>query len=62
MNSFSESINVLYGFVKLLRLRRSSGKRVPLLGPTHPLGGPLHTGNFGPTFESIPHLFAVLRC
>jgi hypothetical protein len=24
------------GFVKLLRLRRSSGKRVPLPDPTHP--------------------------
>ena len=49
------------GFVKLLRLRRSSGKRVPLPGPTHPLGGPLRTCNFGPTLESLPHLFAVLR-
>jgi putative transposase len=49
------------GFVKLLRLRHSSGKWVPLPGPTHPLGGPLRTCNFGPTFESIPHLFAVLR-
>jgi hypothetical protein len=49
------------GFVKLLRLRRSSGKRVPLSAPTHPLGGPLRTCNFGPTFESIPHLFVVPR-
>src|SRR5262245_46589638 len=49
------------GFVKLLRLRHSSGKWVPLPGPTHPLGGPLRPCNFGPTFESIPHLFAVLR-
>ena len=24
------------GFVKLLRLRRSAGKRVPLSGPLHP--------------------------
>ena len=53
--------DLLAGFAKLLRLRRSSGKRVLLPGPTHPLGGPLRTCNFGPTFESIPHLFAVLR-
>jgi transposase-like protein len=33
------------GIVKLLRLRRASGKRVPLPGPPHPLGGPLRTGN-----------------
>jgi hypothetical protein len=26
------------GFVKLLRLRHASGKRVPLPGPAHPLG------------------------
>ena len=51
----------MQGFVKLLRLRHSSGKRVPLPGPTYPLGGPLRPCNFGPTFESIPHLFAVLR-
>jgi hypothetical protein len=50
-----------HGFVKLLRLRRSSGKRVPLPGPTHPLGRPLRARNFGPTRESIPHLFAVRR-
>src|SRR5262245_12870261 len=49
------------GFVKLLRLRRSSGKRVPLLGPTRPLGGPFRTCNFRPTRESLPHLFAVLQ-
>ena len=36
-------------------------KRVPLPGPTHPLGGPLRTCHFGPTRESLPHLFAVLR-
>ena len=48
------------GFVKLLRLRRSSGKRVPLPGPTHPLGGPLRTRDFGPTLEAVPHLLAVL--
>jgi hypothetical protein len=50
------------GFVKLLRPRLSSGKRVPLPSPTHPLGSPLRARNFGPTLESIPHLFAVLRC
>jgi hypothetical protein len=49
------------GFVKLLRLRRSSGKRGPLPGPTRPLGGPLRPCNFSPTLESLPHLFAVLR-
>jgi Adenylate and Guanylate cyclase catalytic domain len=49
------------GFVKLLRLRRSSGKRVPLPGPTHPLGGPLRTCHVSPTLEALPHLFAVLR-
>jgi CheY-like chemotaxis protein len=50
------------GFVTLLRLRRPSGTRVPLPGPTHPLGSPLRASNFGPTLESIPHLFAVRRC
>jgi hypothetical protein len=50
------------GFVKLLRPRLSLGKRVPLLSPTHLLGSPLRARNFGPTLESIPHLFAVLRC
>ena|SRR5215813_9170437 len=48
------------GFVKLLRLRRSSGKRVPLPGPLHPLGSPLCTRNVGPTRESLPHLHTVL--
>jgi hypothetical protein len=51
-----------WGFVKLLRLRRSSGKREPLPGPTRPLGGPLRPCNFSPTLESLPHLLAVLRC
>jgi hypothetical protein len=50
------------GFVKLLRRRRSSGKRVLLPGPTRPLGSPLHTRNFSPALESLPHLLAVLRC
>jgi hypothetical protein len=50
------------GFVKLLRLRLSSGKRVPFPGPTYPLGRPLRARNFGPMLESIPHLFAVRRC
>ena len=49
------------GIVKLLRLRHSSGKRVPLPGPPHPLGGPLRPCNFSPALESLPHLFAVLR-
>jgi len=48
------------GFVKLLKLRRSSGKRMPLPGPIHPLGGPLRPCDVGPTLESLPHLFAVL--
>src|SRR5262249_47932838 len=46
----------LSGFVKLLRLRCSSGKRVLLPGPIRPLGGPLRTCHFGPTRESLPHL------
>lgn len=48
--------NALTGFVKLLRLKRSSGKRVPLPGPAHPLGGPLRPCHFGPTRESFLHL------
>ena len=47
------------GFVKLLRLRLSSGKRVPLPSPPHPLGSPLRARNFGPTRESVSHLLAV---
>jgi hypothetical protein len=35
------------GFVKLLRLRLSSGERVPLPSPTCPLGGALRTCHFG---------------
>jgi hypothetical protein len=31
------------------------------LPPTRRLGGPLRTGNFGPTFEAVLHLFAVRR-
>src|SRR5262249_62075612 len=38
----------LEGFVKLLRRRCSSGKRVPLPGPTRPLGGPLCPRYFCP--------------
>jgi hypothetical protein len=45
----------------LLRLRRSSGKRGPLPGPAHPLGGPLRPCNLSPTRESLPHLCAVRR-
>jgi hypothetical protein len=48
------------GIVKLLRLRRSSGKGVPLSGPPHPLGSPLCARNVSPTLESLPHLYAVL--
>jgi hypothetical protein len=33
------------GFVKLLRLRRSSGKRVPLPDPIHPLAPQRHVQN-----------------
>jgi hypothetical protein len=49
------------GFVKLLRRRRTSGRRGPLSGPTHPLGDPLRPRHVGPTLESLPHLFAVRR-
>jgi hypothetical protein len=52
----------LLGFVKLLRLRRSSGQRVPLPGPLRPLGGPLRAGHFGPTRESLPHLLPIVGC
>ncbi len=48
-------------FVKLLRLKRASGKRVPLPGPTHPLGGPLRTCHFGPAREAMLHLVTVHR-
>ena len=50
----------LRGFVKLLRLRGSSGKRVPLPSPIRPLGGPLRTCHFGPTRESLPHLLTIV--
>jgi len=49
------------GFVKLLRQRCSSGKRVPLSSPIRPLGGPLRASHFGLTREALPHLFAVCR-
>src|SRR5262247_3661670 len=49
-----------HGFVKLLRLRCSSGKRVPLPGPLRPLGGPLRPCHFGPTRESLPHLLTIV--
>jgi hypothetical protein len=55
-------MSMVSGFVKLLRLRRSLGKRVLLSGPTHPLGGPLRACHFGPTLEAVPHLLAVVRC
>src|SRR5262249_10150497 len=51
--------NIL-GFVKLLRLRLSSGERVPLSSPPCPLGGLLRTGHFGPTRESVPHLLTIV--
>jgi len=47
------------GFVKLLRLRCSCGKRVPLPGPIRPLGGPLRACHFGPTRASLPHLLTI---
>src|SRR5262249_54150127 len=50
------------GFVKLLRLRCSSGERVPLPGPIRPLGGPLRACHFGPTRESLPHLLTIVGC
>jgi transposase len=52
----------LPGFVKLLRLRRSSDTRVR--SPVLPrlLGRPLRARDLGPTLESIPHLVAVCRC
>ena len=48
------------GFVKLLRLRLSSGERVPLSSPPYPLGSPLRPCHFGPTLESIPHLLTIV--
>jgi len=45
----------------LLRLRRSSGERVPLSGPPSSLGCPLRTCHCGPTRESLLHLLAVRR-
>jgi hypothetical protein len=48
------------GFVKLMRLRFASGKRVLPLS-LHPLGSPFRAGNFGPLLESIAHHFTVLR-
>ena len=50
----------LPGFVKLLRLRRSSGERVLFPGSTHPLGGSLRACHFGPTLETVSHLLAVV--
>src|SRR5262245_49171512 len=50
------------GFVKLLRLRCASGKRVPLPSPIRPLGGPLRACHFGPTRESLPHLLTIVGC
>jgi hypothetical protein len=41
------------------RLKRSSGKRVPLSNPTHLSGSSLCARHFGPTRESIPYLLAV---
>jgi hypothetical protein len=48
-------------YVKLLRQRLASGKRVPLLSPTHPLGSPFRACNVSPLLESIAHHFAVFR-
>jgi hypothetical protein len=48
------------GFVKLLRLRRSSGERVLFPDSTHPLGGSLRACHFGPTLETVSHLLAVV--
>ncbi len=53
--------NVPQGFVKLLRLRRSSGKRMLLHVPPSSLGSPLRACHFGPTLEAFPHLLAVVR-
>jgi hypothetical protein len=50
------------GFVKLLRLRLASGKRVPLPGPSHLLGSPFRACDLGPMLEAMAHRFAVLRC
>ena len=47
------------GFVKLLKLRRSSGELVSLPGPTYPLGGPLCACYVGPTRASFQPLLAV---
>jgi len=49
------------GFVKLFRLRRSSGKQMPLPSPPYPGDGPFRTRHCGPTREALPHPCAVLR-
>src|SRR5207249_1763869 len=49
------------GIVKLLRLSRSSGKRVPISDPTYLLSSPLRACDLGPTREAFPHLLAVVR-
>ena len=48
------------GFVKLLRLRCSSGTRGPLPGPIRSLGGSLRACHFGPTREALPHLLTIV--
>jgi hypothetical protein len=49
----------LSGFVNLLRLISSQGKRVRDPDPPCPLGSPLRTCDLGPTLESVAHLLTV---
>jgi NADH:ubiquinone reductase (H+-translocating) len=57
-----ELAGTLGGFCQVIEAETLIRQRVPLSGPTHPLGRPLRARNFGPMLESIPHLFAVRRC
>jgi hypothetical protein len=55
------SSRAVRGFVKLLRLRHSSGKRVPLPGPPHPLGGPRRQGQKPQEELVVASFFAMLQ-
>jgi hypothetical protein len=52
-------IGIRAGFVNLLRLVSSQGKRVCYPGLPCLLGSPLRARDLGPTLESIPHLLTV---
>jgi hypothetical protein len=58
----SEAMQFLEGFVNLLRLISSQGKRGRSPGPSDLLSDPLRARNLGPTREALPHLGAVRRC